>query len=181
MLAHGYIPSTTLSLIHNSLSLSPEFSPSISLSPRRSSNCMAVRFLAREVSDLCLGKPALTALPASAATVADALSALKRSGESHVSVWACCENNHDHSDLCSPAAKAGGECRCVGKICMVDVICFLCREKNLVDPSAALRAPVSDLLDKAGAGIVRHLEPHSRFVFRFDSRLMPCFISRHVV
>ncbi|XP_058200867.1 CBS domain-containing protein CBSX5-like [Rhododendron vialii] len=129
---------------------------------------MAVRFLAREVSDLCLGKPALTALPASSATVADALSALKRSGESHVSVWACCENNHDHSDLCSPAAKAGGECRCVGKICMVDVICFLSREKNLVDPSAALRAPVSDLLDKAGAGIVRHLEPHSSLLEAID-------------
>lgn len=63
---------------------------------------------------------------------------------------------------------------------MVDVICFLCREENLLDPSAALRAPVTDLLVKVGVGggIVRHLEPHSRFVlrFRFDLRLMLCFI-----
>ncbi|GFZ06226.1 CBS domain-containing protein [Actinidia rufa] len=63
---------------------------------------MAVRFLAREVSDLCLGKPALRSLPVSA-TVADALSALKWSGESHVSVWTC-----EHS----PAANGGvgGDC-----------------------------------------------------------------------
>ena len=116
---------------------------------------MAVRFLAREVSDLCLGKPALRSLPVSA-TVADALSALKRSGESHVSVWTC-----EHS----PAANGGvgGDCLCVGKICMVDVICFLCREKNLLNPSSALQSPLFDLLSKS-PGIVKHLEPHSRFV-----------------
>ncbi|RZB97986.1 Bifunctional monothiol glutaredoxin-S16, chloroplastic [Glycine soja] len=40
--------------------------------------CMAVSFLARDVSDLCLGKPPLRSLSASA-TVADALAALKSS------------------------------------------------------------------------------------------------------
>ncbi|GFS46369.1 CBS domain-containing protein [Actinidia rufa] len=118
---------------------------------------MAVRFLAREVSDLCLGKPALRSLPVSA-TVADALSALKRSGESHVSVWTC-----EHS----PAANGGGDCLCVNKICMVDVICFLCREKNLLNPSSALQSPLSDLLTKS-PGIVKHLEPHSSLLEAID-------------
>ncbi|KAH7856959.1 hypothetical protein Vadar_007329 [Vaccinium darrowii] len=127
---------------------------------------MAVRFLAREVSDLCLGKPALRALLVSA-TVADALSALKRSvSESYISVWAC-EDKHQPD---FPAVGGGGECRCVGKVCMVDVICFLCREENLLDPSAALRAPVTDLLVKVGVGggIVRHLEPHSSLLEAID-------------
>ncbi|KAI8000447.1 CBS domain-containing protein CBSX5 [Camellia lanceoleosa] len=120
---------------------------------------MAVRFLAREVSDLCLGKPALRALPISA-TVADALSALKRSGESYISVWSC---EHSRSDF----GGGSGGCGCVGKVCLVDVICFLCGEKNLLNPLLALQAPVSDLLPKV-PGLVRHLEPHSSLLEAID-------------
>ncbi|CAL5441143.1 unnamed protein product [Camellia sinensis] len=119
--------------------------------------CMAVRFLGREVSDLCLGKPALSTIPFSA-TVADALSALKRSGESYVSVWNC-----DHSS----AAARKTDCRCVGKVCMVDAICFLCRVTNLLSPSLALQSPISDLLPEV-PGPVRHLESHSSLL---DPRL----------
>ncbi|XAR66446.1 hypothetical protein NMG60_11012683 [Bertholletia excelsa] len=115
---------------------------------------MAVRFLVREVSDLCLGKPALRPIPITA-TVADALAALKRSSESYVSVWSC-----DHS-------TAKSDCRCVGKICMVDVICFLCREKNLANPRSALQAPLSDVLPDAPS-IVLHLEPQSSLLEAID-------------
>ncbi|XP_062161497.1 CBS domain-containing protein CBSX5-like [Alnus glutinosa] len=115
---------------------------------------MAVSILAREVSDLCLGKPALRCLSESA-TVAYALSALKRLGECYLSVWSCC---HDTS---SRAKTVGSDdCRCVGKVCMVDIICFLCTTENLRSPATALQSPVSVLIPKTSAGLVTHLDPH---------------------
>lgn len=113
---------------------------------------MAVSVLAHEVSDLCLGKPALRGLSVSA-TVGDALSALKRAGESYLSLWSC---SHD------TLSRIADVCRCVGKVCMVDIICFLCKEENLRSPSTALQSPVSVLIPKTAAGLVRHLEPHAR-------------------
>ncbi|KAL0406821.1 UNVERIFIED_CONTAM: CBS domain-containing protein CBSX5 [Sesamum latifolium] len=95
---------------------------------------MAVRLLAYEVADLCLGKPPLPSL-SSSATVADAIAALKASAEDCISVWSC-----DHS------SRRNLDCVCVGKICMVDVICYLCREENLSAPGSALKSPVSVLL-----------------------------------
>ncbi|KAK2976770.1 hypothetical protein RJ640_030120 [Escallonia rubra] len=124
-----------------------------------SRNCMAVSFLAGEVSDLCLGKPSLRSLPATA-TVAAAVSALKKSGEVYVTVWGC-----EHGSPRSGAVH-GGACVCVGKVCMVDVICFLAKEENAARPSDALRSPVSELLPKAH-GLVRHLEPHSSDLLMF--------------
>ncbi|CAN1235736.1 CBS domain-containing protein CBSX5 [Linum perenne] len=107
---------------------------------------MADSLLAREVSDLCLGKPALRSLTDSA-TVAQALVALRRFGDSFISVWSC-----DEKSL---------ECRCVGKVCMVDVICFLAREENLKNPASAIQKPLSLLLVGVSPGIVRHLEPYA--------------------
>lgn len=111
--------------------------------------CMAVRLLAYQVADLCLGKPPLRSL-SSAATVADALAAVKVSDENFVSVWSC-----DHSE------KRNLDCVCVGKVCMVDIVCYLCREENLSSPGSALRSPISVLLSKV-EGLVRHVEPSSR-------------------
>ncbi|KAK3018855.1 hypothetical protein RJ639_004420 [Escallonia herrerae] len=121
---------------------------------------MAVSFLAGEVSDLCLGKPSLRSLPATA-TVAAAVSALKKSGEVYLTVWGC-----EHTSPRSGAVH-GGTCVCVGKVCMVDVICFLAKEENAARPSDALRSPVSELLPKAH-GLVRHLEPHSSLLEAID-------------
>lgn len=115
--------------------------------PRFYTLCMAVSFLGREVSDLCLGKPPLRSLSA-AATVADALGVLKSSDESFVSVWRCEEENDE-------------VWRCVGKVCMVDVICYLCKEENLLAPSSALNEPLSKILPK-DPSIVVHLQPSSR-------------------
>lgn len=109
---------------------------------------MAVSILATEVSDLCLGKPPLRLLPITS-TVAESINALKRSGESYVSVWSC--------------ESTGGDYICVGKICMVDVICYLCKKENLVRPLDALQSPLSQILPKV-SGIVRHLEANTRFV-----------------
>lgn len=119
---------------------------------------MAVSLFAHEVSELCLGKPALRLLSVTA-TVGEALSALRKLGDSCISVWSC-----DHRK----SSSIGDEscCRCVGKVCMVDVICFLCNEQNLSSPLAALQASVSDLIPKDTA-LVRHLEPNVRFVFLF--------------
>lgn len=54
---------------------------------------------------------------------------------------------------------------------MVDVIVFLCKEENLLNPLDAIRSSVLDLLPKV-KGQIRHLEPNSRFVIlnfnRFD-------------
>ncbi|KAF3451500.1 hypothetical protein FNV43_RR07595 [Rhamnella rubrinervis] len=112
---------------------------------------MAVSLFAHEVSDLCLGKPALRSLSVSA-TVREALSALKKLGESYLSVWSC-----DHS---KGIGSDSDDCVCVGKVCMVDVICYLCKEENLSSPLTALQAPVSVLIPK-GPPIVGHLEPNA--------------------
>ncbi|CAN0892433.1 CBS domain-containing protein CBSX5 [Linum grandiflorum] len=122
---------------------------------------MADCLLAREVSDLCLGKPALRSI-SSSATVAQALLALRRLGDSYVSVWSC-----DHRRIKSP--DVGSECRCVGKVCMVDVVCFLAREENLKNPAIALQKPLSILLEGVlPLGIVRHLEPHASLLEAID-------------
>lgn len=123
---------------------------------------MAVSLLGHEVSDLCLGKPALRSLPVSA-TVADALAALKRSGDAYLSVWSC-----DHTSKINKSHLE--DCRCIGKICMVDVVCFLCREDNLSCPSDALQSPLSLLLPKV-PGLVRHLKPNSRLLEAIDLML----------
>ncbi|KAE9621643.1 hypothetical protein Lal_00032508 [Lupinus albus] len=110
---------------------------------------MAVSFLGRtEVSDLCLGKPRLRSLSESA-TVAEALAALKNSDDSFISVW----------------NKEGGVC--VGKVCMVDVVCFLCKEENLMSPFSALKEPLSHVLSKV-PGLVMHLEPSSSLLEAID-------------
>ncbi|KAM6600851.1 hypothetical protein CsatA_020460 [Cannabis sativa] len=121
---------------------------------------MAVSLLSHEISDLCLAKPALRSLPVTA-TVADALAALKTSDEAFISVWDC---NHSSESL------AGGdshECRCIGKVSMVDVICYLCKEENLLSPSAALKSPLSNILSKI-PGLVIHLEPSSSLLDAID-------------
>ncbi|CAI9292707.1 unnamed protein product [Lactuca saligna] len=121
---------------------------------------MAISFLASEISDLCLGKPPLRPLPTTA-TIADAVLALKTSGEIYVSVWS---SEHSNSVV---ACNDTGCCRCVGKICMVDVIVHLCKEENLSHPLDALQSNVSDLVTKV-KGQIRHLEPNSSLLEAID-------------
>lgn len=116
---------------------------------------MAVQLLSHEVSDLCLGKPPLRPLPVSS-TVADALSLLRRSaGNPSISVW-------------SATSAAGEICRCVGKLSIVDVLCFLCREDNLSQPSIALQSPLSLLLNKSSSNLVKQLETNSSLLDAVD-------------
>ncbi|XP_068640462.1 CBS domain-containing protein CBSX5-like [Aristolochia californica] len=119
---------------------------------------MAVSVLFHDISDLCLGKPAIRSLPSSA-TVGDALSALKKTGEQYLSVWSC-----DHA---KKTEGGSGDCRCVGKVCMVDVVVYLCREENLSDLAAALQAPLSILLPEV-PGLVRHVEPNCSLLEALD-------------
>eukprot|EP01018_Ginkgo_biloba_P033080 Gb_18026 [translate_table: standard] len=123
---------------------------------------MAVTLQSHEVSDLCLGKPALYWLPVSA-TVGDALKALKQCHETELGVWNC-----DHS--LGRKANEGNEledCKCVGKICMVDIICYLSRDESLFDPASALSAPISGLLPRIPSQ-VRHINGHSSLLQALD-------------
>ncbi|XP_030515313.1 CBS domain-containing protein CBSX5-like [Rhodamnia argentea] len=122
---------------------------------------MAVGLLSHTVSDLCLGKPALRSLPATA-TLGDALSALRSSGETCLSVWSC---DHSSGDAAAPEAELG--CRCVGKVCMVDVICYLCEDGRLSSPSSALKAPLTAILPNI-PGLVIHVDPSSSLLEAID-------------
>ncbi|XP_008778345.2 CBS domain-containing protein CBSX5-like [Phoenix dactylifera] len=116
---------------------------------------MAVSLLQfHEVSDLCIGKPAVRSLPPSA-TVREALLALKRGGESFLSVWV--------ADRASPEKKA-----CAGKVCMVDILCYLCAEENISSPAATLGASISALLPSKDSSPVRRVEPHSSVLEALD-------------
>ncbi|GKD43586.1 CBS domain-containing protein CBSX5-like protein [Tanacetum coccineum] len=121
---------------------------------------MAARLLAHEVADLCLGKPPLKSLSISA-TIRHALTALKSTDDTHVSIWSC---DHHHSKQDQSFVN---ECRCIGKICMVDIICYLCKEENIKNPSLALDCPVSVLLSH-DSNIVRHVEPATSLVEAMD-------------
>ncbi|KAL7592002.1 CBS domain-containing protein CBSX5 [Lactuca sativa] len=122
---------------------------------------MAAQLLAHEVSDLCLGKPPLTSLSISA-TIGDALTALQTSEDTHISIWTC---DHHHSVADEIIIN---DCRCVGKICMVDIICYLCKEDNLLSPSSALMSSVSVLLSHVPGGVVRHVEPSASLMEAID-------------
>ncbi|XP_038881934.1 CBS domain-containing protein CBSX5-like [Benincasa hispida] len=118
---------------------------------------MAVRLLDHHLSDICLGKPALSSISLSA-TLADALSALNKLGETFISVWNCPHFSKSASH---------GDCRCIGKISVLDVILFLCKEENLSQPAVALQSFVSVLIPQVPV-LVRHLEPHASLVEAID-------------
>ncbi|CAO2833434.1 unnamed protein product [Amaranthus hypochondriacus] len=119
---------------------------------------MAISLLNHVISDLCLGKPALKSLSFSSATVADALSAIKASQENFITVWSC-DHTNDH--------EIGSLCKCVGKICMVDIICFLCREDNLKSPSSALFSPVSAIFTHH-SHFIKHVDPSTGLLEAID-------------
>ncbi|XP_020249335.1 CBS domain-containing protein CBSX5-like [Asparagus officinalis] len=93
----------------------------------------------------CIGKPPLRSLPAKA-TVGEALVAV--SAETRA----------------APPSRA---VEIAGKICMVDVLCFLCSEGNISNPAAALKNPVSALLAK-GEGLVKRVEASSSILEALD-------------
>lgn len=53
--------------------------------------------------------------------------------------------------------------RCVGKIGMVDIICFLARDESLADQAAALRTPVSSIVSDT-AFAIQHVDSRSKCV-----------------
>ncbi|KAF9590686.1 hypothetical protein IFM89_036209 [Coptis chinensis] len=131
---------------------------------------MAVTLSSHEVSDLCLGKPALKSLPLSSKLI-EALNALKTTGETYLSVWDC---THSCQKIQSFVET---ECKCVGKISMVDIVCFLCKqqqqqqqqhvEEDESNLSSFLQLPVSVIVSK-GDSIIRHVEPHSSLLEAID-------------
>ncbi|XP_020221242.1 CBS domain-containing protein CBSX5 [Cajanus cajan] len=119
----------------------------------------AARLSRHEISDLCLGKPALRSLSVSD-TVGDALAALKGIDDAYVSVWTC-----NHSFLRNQKEKEKekeeiGKCICIAKVCMVDMICFLSKSQSLCAPLSALIPECSPL--------VRHLAPTATIVEAID-------------
>lgn len=124
---------------------------------------MAASLLAAAVSDLCIGKPAISSLPASTSLL-DVLPALKSSPSASFAVCSCSTNDHHHSSSHPPlhAVAAGGSCDFLGRLSMVDVVCFLCRAENLPNPASALESPVSAALPAAGRSLLRRVDPRSR-------------------
>ncbi|XP_060200500.1 CBS domain-containing protein CBSX5 isoform X1 [Lycium barbarum] len=116
---------------------------------------MAAHLLAHEVADLCLGKPPLKSLSVTS-TIGEALASLKFCEENCISVWDC-----DHFK------NVDQDCICVGKICMVDIICFLCKKENVNSPSLALKSPVTVLLPKDTV-LVRHVQPSTSLLEAID-------------
>ncbi|XP_066338658.1 CBS domain-containing protein CBSX5-like [Miscanthus floridulus] len=117
---------------------------------------MAVSFLANEVSDLCIGKPAVRSLPLSAAS-GDLAAALRRVARSGAA--AC-------------VAVTGPARTVVGRVGLADVLCFLCTDPEaLARPAAVFSKPVSALLPKDGAGEVRRVDPRSSILEALDAIL----------
>ncbi|XP_074566714.1 CBS domain-containing protein CBSX5-like [Curcuma longa] len=104
------------------------------------------------VADLCIGKPSARSIPPTA-TVSDALHSFRRgsggSSENRLVVWA--------TDYCP------------WKICMVDILYYLCAEENLDAPIAAISALVSVLLLYKAAAVGRRLEPDSSILEALDA------------
>ncbi|XP_051152080.1 CBS domain-containing protein CBSX5-like [Andrographis paniculata] len=109
---------------------------------------MAVCLLTYKVSDLCLGKPPVRSLSAASATIADAIAALKSSPEQTAVIGVWTSNT-----------------KCVGKVSMVDILCFLCKHHNLVSPSSALNSPI---LSAVSPRRVRHVERSSSLLEAID-------------
>jgi len=103
---------------------------------------------AHQVSDLCIGKPALRWLPPPS-TVADAIADLEAAGgggDAAVAVW----DGSEGSDV-------------AGRVCMADALLFLCADAtNLASPAAALQATLADLLAAGALQPVRRIDPDAR-------------------
>lgn len=103
---------------------------------------------AHQVSDLCIGKPALRWLPPTS-TVDDAIADLEAtgaSGNAAVAVW----DGREGSDVS-------------GRMCMADALLFLCAyAANLAFPAAALQATLADLLAAGALQPVRRIDPDAR-------------------
>lgn len=125
---------------------------------------MAAHLLGYEVADLCLGKPTLRSISASA-TISEALAEIKASEGNCISIWSC---DDKYTTLMNTDEK--GDCVCIGKLCMVDIICYLCKDGNFSSPSLALKAPVSTLLSKLTC-FVRHVEPSTSLLEAIDIML----------
>ncbi|KAI5079428.1 hypothetical protein GOP47_0004907 [Adiantum capillus-veneris] len=128
---------------------------------------MAIALLSHEVRDLILGKPSLLWLAASA-SVRSALVALKQNEDvCEISVWDCAPGSHanqlhptkQHIEV-DDSHPTYAPCRCIGKMCMQRIICYLASEKSLCNVAAALNEPVSVLLE-GNSTRIQHIDPEA--------------------
>lgn len=118
--------------------------------------------LSHDAADLALGKPALPWL-ASSSTVHDAILALKLflPHDPEISVWDCSHPIPESASHVLPLHHRllpQNHCHCVGKISMLQIICFLASLDSLSNPSQALATPLSALLAQPSARTVRHVD-----------------------
>ncbi|KAJ7545825.1 hypothetical protein O6H91_08G012200 [Diphasiastrum complanatum] len=132
---------------------------------------MAGFFQSLEISDLTLGKPVLHWLPTSA-TVGDALKALKELNVREISVWDCPPDSEGgsvrsrkHEKLESLSGANGvsewRDPRCVGKVNILDIICYLATDECLQKYESAVLDPVSVLLPPT-TNSVKHVDSRTR-------------------
>ncbi|OEL17471.1 hypothetical protein BAE44_0021508 [Dichanthelium oligosanthes] len=121
---------------------------------------MAVNLLSHVVSDLCIGRPRVLALPPST-PVAAALAALRAAADPFVFVDA------------EPAAYRAkrGVATVYAKVSVADIFCYVCGDAgNLRDPAAALGRPVSAIAAAVAGGhaVTHRVDPQTRLLDAID-------------
>jgi hypothetical protein len=160
-------------------------------------SCMAGFFHARQVGDLAVGKPPLHKYP-KALSVGAALKALRSSDDAELSLWeelcpltekpikearelvSHVPSNHGAPSPCPPQSPNENLWRCVGKVGMVDLICFLAHDQSLADQAAALQTPVSSLVPDT-AFTIQHVDPRSKCVTHLLAIIFPDFFNLFLV
>jgi hypothetical protein len=113
---------------------------------------MAATLLSHVVSDLCIGRPRVLALPPST-PIAAALAALRAGADPFVFVEAEPAAHH--------RAKRGAAATVYVKVGVADILCYVCGDAgNLRDPAAALRRPVSAVV--GGHAVTHRVDPQTR-------------------
>lgn len=125
-------------------------------------------FHSRQVGDLALGKPAVRRLPITA-TVGEALKFLKKTHGPHLGLWVQQQSqsttvrNNLHREqenfLVDPNPVSW---QCVGRVSMIEIICFLARDESLLDLAAALKAPLSVFVSPTSSSAIHHVDSRTK-------------------
>ncbi|CAK9858300.1 unnamed protein product [Sphagnum jensenii] len=134
-------------------------------------------FHSRQVGDLALGKPAVRRLPITA-TVGEALKFLKKTHGPHLGLWVQQQSqsttvrNNVHREqenfLVDPNP---GSWQCVGRVSMIEIICFLARDESLLDLAAALKAPLSVFVSPTSSAAIHHVDSRTKLFEALESFL----------
>lgn len=119
---------------------------------------MAAVFFYHVAGDLTVGKPELIEFPDSA-SVAEAIVALHDCTECGITVW---KRRPPHLQK-TPESAEDRQDRFLGILNALDIVAHLSTESSLMDPDAALKTPVSQILVPDNS-LLRQIDPATRLV-----------------